>query len=103
MCAEAGFSPRIVHRIDNLELFEQLAADGLGVGVVPRLSAVTRRGVAHAPLGELGGVRRVYLAGRTGGWAWKPIRVLARYLHQSAQSVLGDVPAPPEPPGAQEG
>ncbi|MFD6950415.1 LysR family transcriptional regulator [Nocardiopsis sp. TSRI0078] len=98
MCAEAGFTPRIVHRIDNLDLFEELAADGVGVGVVPRLSAVTRRGVAHAPLGELGGVRRVYLAGRTGGWAWKPIRVVARYLHQSAQSVLDDVPPLPESP-----
>ncbi|PDP85336.1 LysR family transcriptional regulator [Glycomyces fuscus] len=91
MCAEAGFTPRIVHRIDNLELFEELAAEGVGVGVVPRLSAVTRRGVAHAPLGELGGVRRVYLAGRTGGWAWKPIRLVAEYLRESAASVLGGV------------
>ncbi len=91
MCAEAGFTPRIVHRIDNLELFEELAAEGLGVGVVPRLSAVTRRGVAHAPLGELGGVRRVYLAGRTGGWAWKPIRLVAEYLRESAANVLGGV------------
>lgn len=95
MCAAAGFTPRIVHRIDNLQLFEELAAEGLGVGVVPRLSAVTRRGVAHAPLGELGGVRRVHLAGRTGSWAWRPIRVVARYLHESALSVLNDVPAIP--------
>lgn len=92
MCADAGFTPRITHRIDNLELFEDLVAAGIGVGVVPRLSAVTRRGVAHAPLGELGGVRQVYLAGRTGGWAWRPIQVVARYLHRAAESVLGDVP-----------
>ena len=96
MCADAGFTPRIVHRIDNLELVERLAADGMGVGVVPRLSAVTRRGVAHAPLGELGGVRRVYLAGRTGSWAWRPIQVVARYLHRSAQDVLDEVPPLPE-------
>lgn len=92
MCADAGFTPRIVHRIDNLDLFEDLVAAGVGVGVVPRLSSVTRRGVAHAPLGELGGVRQVYLAGRTGGWAWRPIRVVARYLHRSAKSVLDNVP-----------
>ncbi|WP_159945192.1 MULTISPECIES: LysR family transcriptional regulator [unclassified Nocardiopsis] len=98
MCADAGFTPRIVHRIDNLELFERLAAEGVGVGIVPRLSAVTRRGVAHAPVGEIGGVRRVYLAGRTGGWAWKPIRVVARYLHRAAQDVLDDVPAFPDSP-----
>ncbi|MDT0329321.1 LysR family transcriptional regulator [Nocardiopsis lambiniae] len=95
MCADAGFTPRIVHRIDNLELFEELVAAGVGVGVVPRLSATTRRGVAHAPLGELGGVRQVYLAGRTGGWAWRPIRVVARYLHQAAEDVLDDVPPLP--------
>ena len=92
MCADAGFTPRIAHRIDTLELFEDLVAAGVGVGVVPRLSAPTRRGVVHAPLGELGGVRQVYLAGRTGGWAWKPIRVLSQYLHRSARDVLDDVP-----------
>ncbi|WP_067605178.1 LysR family transcriptional regulator [Nocardiopsis listeri] len=95
MCADAGFTPRIVHRIDTLELFEELVATGLGVGVVPRLSTATRRGVAHAPLGELGGVRQVYLAGRTGVWSWRPIRVVAAYLHQSAQDVLDDVPPLP--------
>lgn len=95
MCADAGFTPRIVHRIDTLELFEELVATGLGVGVVPRLSTATRRGVAHAPLGELGGVRQVYLAGRTGGWSWRPIRVVAAYLHQSAEDVLDDVPPLP--------
>ena len=95
MCADAGFTPRIVHRIDTLELFEELVAAGLGVGVVPRLSTTTRRGVAHAPLGELGGVRQVYLAGRTGGWSWRPIRVVASYLHQAAEDVLDDVPPLP--------
>ncbi|GHD17418.1 LysR family transcriptional regulator [Nocardiopsis kunsanensis] len=95
MCADAGFTPRLVHRLDNLALIEDLVAAGLAVAVVPRLAATTRRGVAHAPLGELGGVRQVYLAGRTGGWAWKPIRVTARYLHESARSVLEDVPGLP--------
>jgi DNA-binding transcriptional LysR family regulator len=95
MCADAGFTPRIRHRVDTLELLGELVATGVGVGVVPRLSTATRRGVAHAPLGELGGVRQVYLAGRTGSWAWRPIRVVAAYLHQVAQEVLDDVPALP--------
>ncbi|GAB2522206.1 LysR family transcriptional regulator [Nocardiopsis aegyptia] len=92
MCADAGFIPRIAHRIDNLRLFEDLVAARSGVGVVPRLTAETRRGVAHAPLGEVGGVRQVYLAGRTGNWAWRPIRLVARYLHESATGILDDVP-----------
>ncbi|AFR09096.1 LysR family transcriptional regulator [Nocardiopsis alba] len=95
MCADAGFTPRIVHRIDTLELFEELVATGMGVGVVPRLSTTTRRGIAHAPVGELGGVRQVYLAGRTGGWAWCPIRVVASYLRRAAEDVLDDVPPLP--------
>ncbi|RKS08320.1 DNA-binding transcriptional LysR family regulator [Nocardiopsis sp. Huas11] len=92
MCADAGFIPRIAHRIDNLRLFEDLVAARSGVGVVPRLTAETRRGVAHAPLGEVGGARQVYLAGRTGTWAWRPIRLVARYLHESATGILDDVP-----------
>ncbi|MFC3996663.1 LysR family transcriptional regulator [Nocardiopsis sediminis] len=98
MCAGAGFAPRIRHRIDNLEVAEQVVAAGMGVGVTPKLAAATRRGVVHSPLGELGGIRRVYLAGRTGGWAWRPIALLARYLTEAAAEVLD----PPEPtaPGA---
>ncbi|MFD3685058.1 LysR family transcriptional regulator [Nocardiopsis sp. NPDC058631] len=98
MCADAGFTPRIAHRVDTLELFEELVAAGVGIGVVPRLAAVTRRGVAHAPLGELGGVREVFLAGRTGGWAWRPIQLVARYLHQAAGEVLDEVPPLPDSP-----
>ncbi|CAM4050951.1 LysR family transcriptional regulator [Nocardiopsis rhodophaea] len=103
MCAAAGFAPRIRHRIDNLEVVEQVVASGRGVGVMPKLAAVTRRGVTHSPLGELGGNRRIYLVSRTGGWAWRPMRVLAEYLHDVAREVLDDVAdtvsfsAPPAP------
>ncbi|MFI6575921.1 LysR family transcriptional regulator [Nocardiopsis sp. NPDC050513] len=96
MCADAGFTPRITHRIENLELCEELVASGVAVGVMSRLSVSTRRGVTHAPLGELGGVRRIFLAGRTGGWAWRPIGVVARYLHEAARGVLDEVPPLPE-------
>ncbi|MFC4563922.1 LysR family transcriptional regulator [Nocardiopsis mangrovi] len=93
MCAGAGFAPRIRHRIDNLDVVEQVVAAGLGVGVMPKLAAATRRGVVHSPLGELGGIRRVYLAGRTGGWAWRPIALLADHLAEAAAEVL-DAPGP---------
>ncbi|MFD0803592.1 LysR family transcriptional regulator, partial [Streptomonospora algeriensis] len=66
MCAGAGFAPRIRHRIDNLEIVEQVVAAGMGVGVMPKLAAAARRGVVHSPLGELGGTRRISLASSTG-------------------------------------
>ncbi|KIH96495.1 LysR family transcriptional regulator [Streptomonospora alba] len=102
MCAGAGFAPRIRHRIDNLEIVEQVVAAGMGVGVMPKLAAAARRGVVHSPLGELGGTRRISLASSTGGWSWRPIALLARYLWDAARGVLDDTaPAPPVSGGAQ--
>ncbi|MDA8370303.1 MAG: LysR substrate-binding domain-containing protein [Nocardiopsaceae bacterium] len=100
MCAIAGFAPRIQHRIDNLDVVEQVVAAGGGVGVIPKLAAAARRGVVHAPLGDLGGTRRVFLVGRTGGWAWRPIRLLAHYLRDAARDVLDDVADTPPACGA---
>ncbi|MDA0566782.1 LysR family transcriptional regulator [Streptomonospora sp. S1-112] len=100
LCAGAGFAPLIRHRIDNLEMVEELVAAGMGVGVLPKLAAATRRGVVHSPLGELGGSRRIALAANTGAWAWRPILLLGRYLWQEARRVLDDAaPEPPAPPG----
>ncbi|MFC7328604.1 LysR family transcriptional regulator [Marinactinospora rubrisoli] len=91
MCATAGFAPRIRHRIDNLDVVGDVVAAGWGVGVLPRLAARTRRrGVVHSPLGELGGLRRVYLVARSGGWAWRPVRTVARYVRDAAREVLAD-------------
>lgn len=106
LCASAGFAPRIRHRVDNLEVVERFVAAGQAVGVMPKLAAATRRGVVHSPLGELGGNRRVYLVGRTGAWAWAPIRLVARRLHEAAGDVLdgvGPLPAELAAPARERG
>ncbi|TDQ53415.1 LysR family transcriptional regulator [Actinorugispora endophytica] len=96
MCATAGFRPLIRHRIDNLEAVSALAAAGWGVGLLPKLAATPRRrGVTHTPLGDLAGVRRIYLAARTGAWAWRPLRTLADSLRRTARGVL-------DPPDADD-
>ncbi|GLU45762.1 LysR family transcriptional regulator [Nocardiopsis ansamitocini] len=98
MCGAAGFRPRIRHRIDNLEAVNAVVAAGWGVGVMPKLAAPRRRGIALTPLGGLGGVRRIYLVARTGSWAWRPIRTVAHYLRSTAREILDDVDEvePPE-------
>ncbi|GAA3982627.1 LysR family transcriptional regulator [Thermobifida alba] len=92
MCAAAGFRPLIRHRIDTLEAVSAVVAAGWGVGLLPKLAAAPRRrGVVHTPLGELAGVRRIYLASRTGAWAWRPLRAVARRIRLAARDVLDPV------------
>ncbi|GAA3741895.1 DNA-binding transcriptional LysR family regulator [Spinactinospora alkalitolerans] len=95
MCATAGFAPRIRHRIDNLDVVTSVVAAGRGVGVMPKLAAARRRGVTHTPLGDIGGVRRIYLVSRTGGWSWRPIRAVGQHLRDAARAVLDDVDETP--------
>lgn len=102
MCAAAGFRPDIRHRIDTLEAVSAIVAAGWGVGLLPKLAAAPRRrGVVHTPLGGLAGVRRIYLAGRSGAWAWLPLRAVARQIRRAACEVLDDVDvaAPPTEDG----
>ena len=71
----AGFTPRITHRIDSLELVEDLIAAGRGVGLLPvawRGSA----GVRVLPLAAPGAVLRAYAVVRRGRDAWPPLRLL---------------------------
>ena len=89
ICVTAGFTPLIRHRLDNLRVHLELIAAGLGVGVLPQLGIPTALPeVRLTPLGELGGVRRVFLVGRQGEWNWPPIRTVADHLRQQADQIL---------------
>jgi DNA-binding transcriptional LysR family regulator len=79
----AGFEPRIAHRVDSLELVQDLIVAGLGVALLP----------ADGPL--LGGVRlvalrrpeaalRCYAVTRPGRESWAPLRLVTRLLTASA-------------------
>ncbi len=46
-CAEAGFEPRIVFEASALPMIAQLAALGLGVGILPSSAAEPHRGTLH--------------------------------------------------------
>ncbi len=71
----AGFTPRIAHQIDSLDLVEDLILAGYGVGLLP-LDRPTRSGVTVLPLSEPKVVLTAYAATRRGRSTWPPLRVV---------------------------
>jgi DNA-binding transcriptional LysR family regulator len=74
-----GFTPRVVHRIDNLELLEELVDAGRGVGLLPLRHATTRR-VRVRPLADPGATLRAYAVVRRGREVWPPLRLVLERL-----------------------
>jgi DNA-binding transcriptional LysR family regulator len=80
LASMAGFTPRVVHRIDSLELVDDLILAGLGVALLPR-GGTSRRGVTVLPL-EPPVRLRGYAVTRSGRDRWPPLRaVLERLTH----------------------
>lgn len=75
----AGFEARIAHRVDSLELVQDLIAAGLGVGLLPA-DQPTRPGVTvlalHGPEVRL----RAYAVVRRGRAAWPPLALVLDLL-----------------------
>jgi DNA-binding transcriptional LysR family regulator len=82
LASMAGFTPRIVHRIDSLELVEDLIVSGHGIGLLPRGRA-TRRGVRVLPLTDPPVVLRAFAVARRGRDRWAPLRVLLEHLRSA--------------------
>ncbi|RHW23484.1 LysR family transcriptional regulator [Nocardioides immobilis] len=81
LASMAGFTPRVVHRIDALELVDDLIVAGLGVGLLPR-GRTSRRGVTVRPLRDPQVKLRGYAVTRRGRDRWPPLRaVLERLAH----------------------
>ena len=70
-----GFTPRVVHRIDSLELVEDLVVAGRGVGLLP-LDHATGNPVFVRPLTPPGALLRAYAVVRRGREAWPPLRLV---------------------------
>lgn len=98
LCAPAGYTPRIVHRVDGLYIVTSLVAAGLGVALLPRLGVQPERDdVLYRHAVQVAGMRRSFLISRRGGWAWAPIRTVGRYLIDTARRTpLDPVPTPPK-------
>ena len=83
LASMAGFTPRIAHEIDSLELVEDLVVAGLGVGLLP-LDWEPAPGIRVLPLDEPGVVLRAYALTRRGRDAWPPLRLVLDRLRAAA-------------------
>ena len=83
LAAMAGFSPRIKHEIDSLDLVEDLIADGYGVGLLP-IARPTCAEVRVVPLSGPAVILTAYAVTRIGRATWSPLRVLLDRLSPTA-------------------
>ena len=65
-CAEAGFTPRIVHRADDARLIQALVAAGLGVALLPELACDPAPGVVYREVTPSPPRRHVHALARRG-------------------------------------
>lgn len=79
----AGFEPRIAHRVDSLELVQDLIVAGLGVGLLPADSRPVE-GVRLLALRRPQVVLRSYAVTRPGRESWAPLRLVTHLLTASA-------------------
>ena len=81
VCALAGFTPRIAHRLDSLHFINTLVGAGLGVAMLAESGIERGRDdVSFRRLDAVAGVRRSFLVARRGQWSWPPIAALARSM-----------------------
>ena len=88
LASMAGFTPRIVHRADSLDLVQDLIVAGLGVGLLPADQPTCPAcGCCRSPIP---GVRlRAYAVTRRGREAWPPLALVL--------GLLGGGTPPPRP------
>jgi len=79
----AGFEPRIAHRVDSLELVQELIVAGLGIGLLP-VDGHLVDGVRLIALRGPEVTLRSYSVTRRGRESWPPARLVTSLLASSA-------------------
>jgi DNA-binding transcriptional LysR family regulator len=79
LASRAGFVPHVVHRIDSLELVDDLVVAGRGVALLPRGRA-SRRGVSVVRLRDPEVRLRAYAVTRRGRCSWPPLQAVTDRL-----------------------
>ena len=94
----AGFTPRIGHEIDSLELVEDLIIAGYGVGLLP-VARPTTVGVKVLPLSEPKAILTAYAVTRRGGATWPPLRTVRDRMRPPSGTQLPQPKWPRPVPG----
>jgi DNA-binding transcriptional LysR family regulator len=81
----AGFTPRITHQADSLDLVQDMITAGMGVGLLP-LGHPTHPGVQILPLTGPRVELRSYAAARHGRQSWPPLALVIGLLRQASQA-----------------
>ncbi len=93
LAAMAGFTPRITHQADSLDLVQDMITAGLGVGLLP-LGQPTRPGVRLLPLTAPDVELRAYAVTRHGRLNWPPLALVTSLLQRASTSVPAYTTAP---------
>jgi DNA-binding transcriptional LysR family regulator len=83
----SGVAPRIVQRVNDLRVVEELVLAGIGIALMPRYSP-TVRGLVRKPLGGVNAARRVEAVTRTGAATRPAIAVVIDILKSVAQDIV---------------
>lgn len=84
LASMAGFTPRIAHRADSLELIQDMITAGMGVGLLP-LGHPVQPGVQLVPLTGPRIELRAYAAARRGRLDWPPLALVISLLRQASR------------------
>jgi DNA-binding transcriptional LysR family regulator len=87
LAAMAGFTPKIAHQIDSLDLVEELIVAGYGVGLLP-IGRPTGCGVKVIPLADANPVLTAYAVTRRGRATWPPLRTVLDRMRPPAGAEL---------------
>jgi DNA-binding transcriptional LysR family regulator len=79
LASMVGFTPRVTHRIDSLELVDDLVLAGRGVALLP-CDRPARPGVTVLPLDDPLVELRAFAVTRVGRSQWAPLRALVERL-----------------------
>ena len=84
LASMAGFEPRVAHRVDSIDLVQDLIAAGLGVGLLPE-TRTPHPGVALLKLRDPEVLLRSYAVTRRGRASWPPLRLVLDRLEEYSE------------------
>jgi DNA-binding transcriptional LysR family regulator len=94
LASMAGFTPRMTHQADSLDLVQDMIGAGLGVGLLP-IGTPTSPEIRLLPLTSPPVLLRAYVVARQGRPAWPPLTLVTDLLVRRSPSIGGNIPGPP--------